>query len=72
MLIQHKWLIKVDLKGGCIMTKEKFIERVRYYLSDEYLDEKTKWAEGQGLQRPAEFAYSVACGMIKDFLEEVE
>lgn len=65
-------MVDEELKGRVDMTKEKFIEKVRYYLSDEYLDEKTKWAEGQGLQRPAEFAYSVACGMIKDFLEEVE
>ena len=25
------------------MTKEKFIEKVRYYLSDEFLDEEIKW-----------------------------
>lgn len=72
MLIQHKWLIKVDLKGGCIMTKEKFIEKVRYYLSDEFLDEEIKWAEGAEQRDPRGSAYYIAGSLIKEFLEEVE
>lgn len=54
------------------MTKEKFIEKVRYYLSDEFLDEKTKWAEGEGQRDPSGSAYYIAGSLIKGFLEEVE
>lgn len=54
------------------MTKEKFIEKVRYYLSDEFLDEKTKWAEGEGHRDPVGCAYCIAGSLIKEFLEEVK
>ena len=54
------------------MTKDKFIEKVRYYLSDEYLNEKKKWADSEGLPCPGDAAYYIAGSLIKEFLEEVE
>lgn len=55
------------------MTKERFIERVRYYLSDEYMEENSKIAAEAGCKlHPSWYVKDHAYDIIKSLLEEVE
>jgi hypothetical protein len=52
------------------MTKEKFIERVIYFVSDEYLQKQASKEIDGGVTRPDDFANAVAIGMIKFLIED--
>lgn len=54
------------------MTKDDFIEKMRYFTSDSFLDEIKKVADKSGSLDSAFFADSVALNCIRRMFSEME